>query len=150
MLNSETTVARGSVLRSLNPTFVRDRRLRTSYGIAQQEEFDPKRHDEKLKEQDEHEAKDVVNDCIYWVCKSVCVIQNLRSSLPILTIKGQLLAQNQQLKELDLTWTIDADYDFKCGNSREEFFCELYMSDEKDPKDHQTLRQMREQNLRKL
>lgn len=88
MLNSETTVARGSVLRSLNPTFVRDRRLRTSYGIAQQEEFDPKKHDEGKKEQDEHEEKDVVNDCIFWVCKAVCVIQNLRSSLPVLNHQG--------------------------------------------------------------
>ncbi|KIW18054.1 hypothetical protein PV08_02341 [Exophiala spinifera] len=128
--NHETAVARGSVLRSLNPHFVGDRCLRTSYGIAQQEEFDPKKHDERFKEQDEHEDKAVVNDCILWVYKA-----------------GDSLEENKVLDIRDLAWTINADYDFKSGNSREEFFCQLYMSDEKNPKDHWTLAQMRQKNL---
>jgi len=62
-------------------------------------------------------------------------------------LQGALLEEEREPDKL--YWTIDADYDFKCGNSREEFFCEIYMSDGKDPKDHKTLAQVRQENLRK-
>jgi hypothetical protein len=68
---SETAVVRGSIMRSLNPQFVKDRCLRTSYGIRQTEEYQEGKHDPDLAEEDEHEGIIVVHDCIHWVCKSV-------------------------------------------------------------------------------
>lgn len=47
-------------------------------------------------------------------------------------------------------WTVDADHDFGSQESQDEFVCELYMSDDPDPQDHQTLLQMKKEDKRKL
>ncbi|ETI26865.1 hypothetical protein G647_10311 [Cladophialophora carrionii CBS 160.54] len=127
----QTIVARGSVLRALNGNFVRQRRLRTSYGIKQDELFEAGTHDKKLREQDEHEDRQIVRDCILWVYRS-----------------GKLLKQDEHLQELELHWTVDLDFDFKNGNRAEEFTCEIWMSDEKDPLNNQTVTQMEADNKR--
>lgn len=58
---------------------------------------------------------------------------------------------DQPLADIDeLSWYIDADFDFKGKDSCNEFFCEIYMSDSKDPKPHQTLEQMRREGKGKL
>jgi hypothetical protein len=77
IFHSETVVARGAVLRYLNPSFLGDRFLRTSYGIKQTQTYRAGKHDSRFKVQDEHENRIVVHDCVFWVYRAVFANRSL-------------------------------------------------------------------------
>ena len=65
-----------------------------------------------------------------------------------------MLKPSEKPPEEDLYWTVDADFDFTSKRSdrsddEPEFFCDLYLSDEKHPEDHRTLKDMRKRKQRK-
>jgi hypothetical protein len=63
--------------------------------------------------------------------------------------QGKTLQNDRHLKGLELCWTVDVDFDFRSGNCAEEFYCEIWMSDDKEPRDNQTVNQMKSDGRRK-